>query len=257
MAATSTPAFTWTVRAAPTIATPATLDSTIGTVDSVPIAYTCPTANCTLMLTGTAPGIGLSATTPNSTNNVTTTLSVTGPSGTVYLAGTVQTTAVPSGTSRDSRPRSRSPTAPAPTPPRRPASWTMYVKPTVERPGHPDTVTVGATKNVAIAYTCPNVSCTFTLAGTVPGLGLSTVNGATGNNTTTTLTVASASGTIYLNGTVQASAVPNRHDEGLCPHPDDHGLRQRHGGRHGDMDREHRHPRSPTRGHRRSSPTRT
>jgi type II secretory pathway pseudopilin PulG len=207
VAVTSTPVFTWTVTAAPTVATPATLRSTIGSVDSVPIAYTCPTANCTLVLTGTAPGIGLSATTPNSTNNVTTTLAVTGPSGTAYLAGTVQTSAVPTGTSTAYAPKVKitdgtgaNTTSPA-------GSWTMFVRPTVGALGTRN-VTVGAAKNVAIPYTCANVSCTFTLAGTVPGLGLSTVNGATATNTTTTLVVAGASGTIYINGTVQASAVP-------------------------------------------------
>ena len=207
MVARTTPAFTWTVIAPPSVTTPATLKSTVGNVESVPLAYTCSTANCTLVLTGTAPGIGLSATTPNSTNNTVTTLGVTGPSGTVFLSGTVQASAVPSGTSQAYAPRVKITDGIGANVTSAAGNWTMFVKPTVGPLGT-RTVTVGAAKNVPIPYTCPNVSCTFTLAGTVPGLGLSTVNGATGNNTTTTLTVAGASGTIYINGTVQGSAVP-------------------------------------------------
>jgi hypothetical protein len=195
VAVTSLP-FTWTVLPAPTIGSLGTVRSTVGSVDSIPVAYTCPTANCTLTLTGTVPGLGLSATT------------VAGPSGTAYIAGTVQPTAVTTGTSQAYAPRVKITDGTGANVTSAAGAWTIFLRPTVGPVGT-RTVTVGAAKNVAIDYTCPNTSCVLTLANSVPGLGLSTVNGATAANATTSLTVSAASGTIYINGTVTSSAVPS------------------------------------------------
>ena len=203
--------FTWTVVPGPTIGAPGTLTATIGSAKSVPLAYTCPGPPCTLTLTGTGTnilGMGLALTPATTTNNATT-LDVTAASGTVYIGGTVQATAVTSpATSRVYTPAVKitnkasgaNVTSPS-------GSWTIFVKPTIGAVND-RTVTVGAAKNVSVAYTCPNVSCTLTLANPVPGLGLSTVNGATAPNSATTLTVANATGTVYINGKVDASAVP-------------------------------------------------
>ena len=90
-------------------------------------------------------------------------------------------------------------------------SWVVAARPTIAN-GNPSTLrtTEGiAPSAIAVNYTCPDAPCTISLAGTAPGLGLSTVSSNTANNTTTSITVSNASGTVYLNGTVQSNAVPN------------------------------------------------
>ncbi|MCY7396123.1 MAG: putative Ig domain-containing protein [Nocardioides sp.] len=208
-ATASTSAFTWRVLAPATIAAPGTLRASVGTVVSVPVSYTCPAGPCTLTLSGTASGVGLSASTPNSTNNTVTTLSLPAGAGTVYLAGTVQTGAVPAGsTSRTYAPTLRitSPSGAGPT--SAPGDWTVFVRPTIGAVGNRN-ATVGAPKDVPIAYTCPHTTCTITLANSVPGLGLSTTPGRTAANNTTSVVVSAPTGSVYISGTVSNAAVPS------------------------------------------------
>jgi type II secretory pathway pseudopilin PulG len=208
--AATTAAFTWTVVSGPTIGAPGTLTATISNAKNVAIAYTCPGPPCNLVLTGTVPGMGL-ATTAVTTNNTATTLTVSAASGTVYIAGTVQTSAITTGTSKVYTPTVKI-TNPASGANVTSAAgtWTIFAKPTVGAVGT-RTVNVGAPTNVPIAYTCPNAPCTLTLVNTaaakVPGLGLSNVDGATATNNTVSLVVTDTSGTVYINGTVSASAV--------------------------------------------------
>jgi Tfp pilus assembly protein PilV len=204
--AATTSTFTWTVLPAPTIGAIAALRATVTSTESVPIAWTCPTANCTLTLVGTIPGVGLSATTPRATNNLTTTLAVAGTSGTTYLTGIVQTTAVTSpATSRAYTPTVRISNGTS-TATSAPGDWIAYAK-AMTATVVARTVNVGAVVNVALTYVCPNAPCTIGLTARVPGLGLSTNPANTATNNTTSLVVASSSGTVYINGTVSATAV--------------------------------------------------
>jgi len=207
-AAASSAAFTWKVLPAPAIGALGSLSATVTAAESVAIAYTCPTATCTVTLAGTMPGLGLSATTPNLTNNTTTGLTVASGTGTVYVAGILQTTAVTSGTSTGYAPtvtitdlNLTSTTSGA-------GAWRAFAKPTVVGLTTRST-SVGSTPNQAVTYTCPNVPCTVVLTNTVPGLGLSATTGVTTTNATTSLVLFAATGTFYVNGLVGASAVPS------------------------------------------------
>lgn len=204
VAATSS-AFTWTITPSATIGSPGNRGVTEGQTESVPLVYTCPTTPCTVTLTGTVPGLGLSTSASNAANNTTSSLSVSTATGTLYIAGTVQTTAVFTGTSRGYTPTvtitkgAVSATASG--------SWTAYERPTVGAIGSRN-ATVGATKNIAVAYTCPYAACTLSLGNSVPGLGLSTTSGVTTANNNTSLVLSGTSGTVYINGRVTSGAVP-------------------------------------------------
>ena len=205
-ATASTAPFTWRVFPAPDASGLGSLTATVGNVKSASLTISCPTATCTLLLSNSVPGMGLSTTTPNSTNNTTTTLTVASGNRTVYVAGQVQTSAVASGTSQTYSPSVKITDANGSTDIAVAASWVIYAKPTIGPLGT-RSLTEGRPENVVLPYTCPNAPCTFTLAGTMPGLGLSTNSAATAANSTTTLTVSSTSGTVYVNGTVGATAV--------------------------------------------------
>ncbi len=200
---TTTVSFVWTVYSAPTVSSLSALSSTEGAAVDATDTYTCPAMTCTLSLSATVPGLGLSTTTVTG-NNTTTSLQVTG-NGTVHIAGTVQSSAVTTGTSKTYNPVLTI-TNPTPTSVSTGAvTWTMYTPPTVSAPATKATAN-GATPSEPITYTCPRGTCTITLAGTVPGLGLSNTVAATVANNATSLTVASGSGTVYLNGLISASA---------------------------------------------------
>lgn len=202
-----TSAFAWQVTPPSTIGAPGTLNATIGTGVSVAVAYTCSSTPCTVTLAGTAAGVGLSPTTPVSTNNTATTLSVTATSGTIYLAGLVQGAAVTAGSSSQ-------PYAPTltisngggPNVSSAPGVWTMFIPPTVQGVGTRD-VAVGSRLDVPLTYRCPNTPCTISLPSFVPGLGLSATSGQLTN--APSLTVTAVSGTVYLAGTVSPGAVPS------------------------------------------------
>lgn len=207
VATTSTP-FTWQVLVPATIGSPGTLRATVGTSATVPVPYTCPAGPCTVTLAGTAPGIGLSTTGGVTTSNTFTTLTLATGSGTVYLTGVPQTTAVPTGTSASYAPTLRIAGSAGAAVTSGPGSWTVFTRPTIGAVGTRN-ATVGTTKDIAVAYTCPGTPCTITLTGTVPGLGLSATSGRTTTNTTTSLTVTAATGTVWISGLVSASAVPS------------------------------------------------
>ena len=81
-------------------------------------------------------------------------------------------------------------------------TWTVTSAPTVSGLTNPLRTTVGATVTPqALSYTCPTSNCTFTLSGAPTGIGLSV-----GAPLTSALTVNSASGTIYLAGTITGPA---------------------------------------------------
>jgi type II secretory pathway pseudopilin PulG len=207
-AAATSSAFTWKVLPAPTVGAPGSVNATVTGAESVAIAYTCPTATCTIALTGLMPGLGLSATTPNLTNNATTSLTVSSSAGTVYLAGILQTTAVTSGTSTGYAPTLTITDLNLTSTASSPGAWTAFTKPTVAGLTT-RSMTVKETPNQAVAYTCPNAPCTVVLTNTIPGLGLSATAGVTTANATTSLVLPSATGTFYLNGLVDVSAVPS------------------------------------------------
>jgi type II secretory pathway pseudopilin PulG len=204
--AVSTAPFTWRVFPAPDASGLGALTATVGNVKSVPLSISCPTTTCTLLLTNTVPGMGLSTTTPNSTNNTTTTLTVASGNRTVYVAGTVQPSAVPTGMQQTYTPSVKITDLNGSTDIAVASAWVIYAKPTIGNLGT-RSLTEGRPENAILPYTCPDTPCTITLAGTMPGLGLSTTSGATAANSTTTLTVSSTSGTVYVNGTVGATAV--------------------------------------------------
>ena len=213
----ATAAFTWRIVSLPTIGNPGTLGTTVTSTESVPIAYTCSAPACTITLSGTVPGLGLSTTATSSTaNNTTTSLTVRAASGTVYVAGTTQSSAVPSGTSRAWSPSLRIVDANSSAATSTTGTWTAYTVPTVGALGT-RTIPVRTSPNVAVPYTCPNAPCTLTLAQSPAGLGLSTTSGATAANSTSTLTLTATSGTVYVNGTVDPSAAPTGGTRGYTP----------------------------------------
>lgn len=197
--------FTWTVVGRPTVGAQASVTTTVGVQKSIGVAYTCPYAACTVTLTDGVPGVGLSTSASTTGNNTTSSLPVTATSGTVYLAGTVQAAAVPSGASANLAPV-LTVTDGAGATVSSTGSWRVYAAATIASPGSL-TATEGKAKSVSLAYTCPYPSCTISLTGSVPGIGLSTSSSTTGNNTATSLTVSAASGTVHLAGSVQDTAV--------------------------------------------------
>jgi Tfp pilus assembly protein PilV len=215
---TSSATFSWAVKARPTITAPSTLRTSEGVAPSaIGLNYTCPNTSCTITLSGTAPGLGLSTASANSANNTTTSITVSSASGTVYINGTVQASAVATGVDSatyspsvaitDAAGASASSTA---------AAWTIYSPPTIGALSAMSTMETD-TPSVSLAYTCPNTSCTITLAGAPPGLGLSTNAGNTSNTSTTSLVVNTTSGTVYINGKVQSTAVTTGNSKNYTP----------------------------------------
>jgi hypothetical protein len=178
---------------------------------NVAIAYTCPHTNCTIALTGTVPGIGLNAVSGGTANNVTTSLVVSSASGTVYLNGTVQASAVPSGNSAAFTPGLSITDAGSVVRTAANGAWTMYTAPTVSTLAANSFKTT-TSPNVALTYTCPSASvanpCTISLSGALNGTGLSATSANT-STTATSLSVTTTSGTFYIGGTVTAAAVPS------------------------------------------------
>lgn len=202
----TTAGFAWTVLAPPTIGSTGSLTATVGkTATSGAVAYTCPATPCTLTLTGTVPGMGL-ATSASTTNNTATTLTVTSTSGSIYVTGLVQASAVSSGSSQTYSPTIKITDTDGSKVTSASGTWTVNNTPTIDAPGT-RSMTIGNTKNIPFAYTCAATPCTVKLAGSVPGLGLSTTSGATDPNSTASLTVTTTSGTVYVNGTVGSTAV--------------------------------------------------
>lgn len=177
--ATASKTFSWTVLAAPTVGALGTQSFTETGIESVPVTYTCPTSSCKLTLTGSIPGLGLT-TSATATGNLSTntSLTVSSATGTVYVGGTVQTTAVTgSATSATYNPvvtiAAMSDSASAAT---AQVTWTAYTVPTVTSPGNLTSASY-ATVQEAISSSCSNTPCSFTLANAPAGL---TMNNSTG-----------------------------------------------------------------------------
>ena len=198
--------FRWTVVAQPTVGTRAPIPTTVGVARSASVDYTCPYASCTVTLAAGVPGIGLSTDSSTTGDNTTARLTVTDTSGTMFLAGTVQAAAVPSGTTADHAPvltitdgaGGRASTT---------GSWRVHTAPALG-PLASRSVTVGAPEDVPLAYSCPNAPCTLTVTRPVPGVGLNGTSGRVTANTTTSMTVPSGSGTVYVSGLVDPSVIP-------------------------------------------------
>jgi Putative Ig domain len=187
-------AFTWTIFRPPTISgltSPFTTTAGAAVV-AQPLSYLCPSANCTYTLSGAPAGVGL-ATAPGGAGAASVT--VLGASGTIYLVGTVTGGAGSYTVSVTPTDNVNSAAGPVAT-----AAWTIRAKPGVTGLTSPFSTSVGASLvNSSFSYTCPTANCTFALSGGPTGVGLSTTAGGAG---TPTVTVASASGTLYLVGTV-------------------------------------------------------
>lgn len=191
-------AFTWTVVPPPTVSAPAaTFTAPAGSaITSQALNYTCPTASCRFTVTGMPSGIGLATT---STGAASATVNVITTSGSIYLQGTISTGAggsytvvvTPLDTSDSIAGIAVS------------SSWTV-TRPTASGLPTPYTLLRGWTVSSPVDYTCPTANCTLTLSGAPAGLGLSAT--ATGT-AASSVTVQSASGVIYLRGTISSSAV--------------------------------------------------
>lgn len=197
--------FAWSVVVAPTVNVATSVITAESAAPSAPVAYTCDNGPCSIRLTGSVPGIGLkSSIDGNSDNTSATTLVVATGSGTVYLNGKVQSTAV-SGTATtstnaynlaltitDDDAATGTDTS----------AWTARTTPTVTWPGD---VTVARNATVAQPFTLTCAStCTISVTGAPAGVGLATAS-RTSTNSTTSISTAST-GTYYLTGKVTGTA---------------------------------------------------
>jgi prepilin-type N-terminal cleavage/methylation domain-containing protein len=206
---TSTATFSWTVVAPPSVNQPSSIVVAEGAAPSIPVTYTCTNGPCTISLTNSVPGIGLSSSIDaNTDNSSATSLTVGTGSGTVYLTGRVQNSAVP-GTATTST-GSYTPlvkiTDSSSVVATDSESWTTRTTPTVTWPGD---VSVARTSSAAQAftYTCAT-SCTVTVTGAPSGVGLSS---SASTNTVSAMSEtfngpSSFTGTYYLTGEVAALA---------------------------------------------------
>ena len=183
--------FTWAVVAAPTIGTPAAQFDTIGGGVSVPLTASCPNSPCSYVLSNGPGGVTADAT-PQMTGTVT---------------GSAQTYSNVKVTVTDADGATATTAA---------FTWTVYRAPTISVPDA--TVGENATPSIPVTYTCPYTSCTITTtSGGVPGIGLSTSVVKAAKNTTTSVTVSSTSGTVYLNGLVGTTAVTSGNSANYAP----------------------------------------
>ncbi|WP_375480183.1 putative Ig domain-containing protein [uncultured Jatrophihabitans sp.] len=175
-ATATTSAFTWTVKAAPTVTTPNNQTTYVGNAVSLPVASSCANNPCTFALTGAPAGLTINNTTGVISGSPTTpgTSSVT-----VTITDAAGATATTSA-----------------------FSWRVYAPPSVTSPG-----SVGSTVNTAliqpITSTCANSPCTYTLTGAPAGLNINpstgTISGtptALGTSSSVTVTVTDNGGTV-------------------------------------------------------------
>ena len=180
------------VNLPPTVATPVNQTDSVGGTPTLVVNSTCPNGPCTYTLNGGPPGVTL--------NSSGAAVGTVGESAMPTYSGVTVTVADQAGAAATSGA----------------FTWTVKAAPTLSgMPGENTPLGVTASPSYPIDFTCPNAPCTIALTGTVPGLGLSTTpvginptTPTTGNNTAISLTVTAARGAVYLNGTIQASAVP-------------------------------------------------
>jgi Tfp pilus assembly protein PilV len=195
--AVTSAAFTWTVKPPPSISGITALTAPAGSpVTSQALSYTCPTSSCSFSVAGMPSGVGLSLTTSGGT--VAASVSVSSSSGTIYLRGTVATTAGGSFTVAVTPTDSIDSISGTPIS----AAW-IVTRPTASGLPSPYTLLRGWTVSSPVDYTCPTATCTLTLSGAPAGLGLSaTATGAV----SASINVTAASGVVYLRGTISATA---------------------------------------------------
>ena len=194
---------TWSVGAGPSVNGVKDLTITAGAMVSPaqPLAYSCPSSSCTLTLSNAPAGVGLF--TDQTTGSASASLPVTSPSGTVYLRGTVSSSAA-----AKTYPVTVTPTdtaTPAATGVPNTATWTVNAPPSVSGLPGSDRATKGQLKSYGpLQYTCPSGQCTLAItSGAGAGLGLSsTASGSTAPS----ITVPGPNGTYYLRGTVTGTA---------------------------------------------------
>ncbi len=143
--------FTWTVKAKPTQAPLVNQTTTVGATVNVALpAPTCPNSPCTLTLNNGPTGliivggfvVGTVGGTPQTYSNVTITAT--------DAAGVTGTSTV--------------------------FTWTAKAGPTVTTPANQSS-NIGAVASLAVASTCPNTPCTFTMSGAPTGLSINSASG--------------------------------------------------------------------------------
>ena len=204
--------FAWVVYAQPTLSGVGAKQIGETSTPSIAISYTCPASPCTIAFAGTlatassnALGIGLSTSAVNVTANSSRSVSVSGTSGTFYLNGLLSTNAVTSGSSTTYGVSLTITDANSFAPAASTATWTAYSTPTISTPGVVAT-SQSATPSKTLNYICPTTSCTVSVSGLPSGIGLSSSTPNTVANSTTTKSVSSGSGSVYLNGKVSSTA---------------------------------------------------
>lgn len=205
--ATASTTFAWTVYNAPTLSGLASHSDSEGAVDNVAIGYTCPYGPCTVAVSGAVPGIGLESTASKAGNNSgDTSISVATGSGSVYLTGTVQSTAVTgSATSKTYSLSLAITSVDKVTPTASTATWKAYpAAPTISGASNL-TKAAGSAASQTLTYTCQVGSCTVSVSGAPSGIGVATSTTATPSASISGL-AATTSGTLYLRGTISSGA---------------------------------------------------
>ncbi len=141
--ATSTPVFSWTVKAAPTITAPAAQTTTVGATVSLTPTSTCASTPCSYTLANGPSGLSVNSATGAITGTVT---------GTPQVYSVVETITDASGGSATAA-----------------FTWTTKAPPSVTSPGN-QTSFIGASVNLAVTTSCPNSPCTYVLSGGPTGL---------------------------------------------------------------------------------------
>jgi type II secretory pathway pseudopilin PulG len=201
----TTPAFTWTIVAAPTVSGLAARSVEETGTPSVALTYACPYSSCTLTLSGSVPGVGLSATAnPTGDKTSATTLPVSGTSGTFYLGGTVQSSAVASGSATKAyTPSITIQSGDGVKSSAYTATWTAQSTPAMSGVNNLSTGR-GSTVSQTLSYVCGAPTCTVKVTGAPSGIGLDT---NTSGSVSSSLTISSSTaGTLYLRGTTSSSS---------------------------------------------------
>jgi type II secretory pathway pseudopilin PulG len=162
-------AYSWIVKAKPTVTAPAAQKTTIGKVVSLQLTTVCSNPPCTYVPNAMPPGLSISA-----TGLITGT--VGGPAQAYSSSVTVTDAAGVSVTSAV-------------------FTWTVVAAPTVTAPVNQVT-SVGAVISVQLVYSCPNTTCTFVLNNGPATLAISTAGKITGTITSAAQLFANVSVTI-------------------------------------------------------------
>lgn len=176
--------FSVAVKDGPTVSSSAQTD-TLGDTVNLQLGGSCPNSPCSYVLNNGPPGLNVS-----SAGVVNGTI---GGTATGYPNATVTVTDA-GGVSVTSSP----------------FSWTVLAPPSLSGV---TATSIGetATPSIGVTYSCPAAPCTITLGGTLAtssiGIGLSTSAVVVTSNSTRSVTVPDASGTVYLTGLVSTTAV--------------------------------------------------